>query len=68
MGGSGDRPSKRTHSLFIDDIKMYQESYRRLQAVNELIVKASNGTGAWYGVMKCAEAVFIRAKWLKGKV
>ena len=65
MGDPVDRPIKRRHCLFIDDLKVFRESHRRLQAVNEVTVKTSNDTEAWYGVKKCAETVFIRAKWLK---
>ena len=37
---------KRTHSLFIDDLKIYQESHQKLEVVNEIILKASMETGA----------------------
>ena len=39
---------KRKHSLFIDDLKIYQESHRKLEVVNEMILKASIDTGACY--------------------
>ena len=58
MGKGGERRVKRTHSLFIDDLKIYQETHQKLQIVNEMIVKASMDTGACYGVRKCAEIVF----------
>ena len=54
MGQPGKREVKRTHSLFIDDLKMYQESHNTLKDVNETIVQASHDTGACYGVAKCA--------------
>ena len=45
MGPPGQRLVKRTHSLFIDDLKTYQESHELLCAVNEMLVKASKDTG-----------------------
>ena len=57
----------RTHSLFIDDLKVYQENHARLEVANETIVQASLDTGACYGVKKCAEIVFKRGKMLKGE-
>ena len=45
---------KRTHSQFIDDLKIYQESHQKFEVVNEMIVKASMDTGACQGVKKCA--------------
>ena len=62
MGPPGQRLVKRTHSLFIDDLKTYQESHELLCAVNEMLVKASKDTGACYGVNKCAEMVFQRGR------
>ena len=35
------KKSKKTHSLFIDDLKIYQENHQKLEAVNEMIMKAS---------------------------
>ena len=67
MGPTRDRQVKRTHSLFIDDLKTYQENHQRLEIVNEMIVKASMDTGACYGVKKCAEIVFRRGKMIKGE-
>ena len=57
----------RTHSLFVDDLKVYQESRKILKDVNEMIVQASSDTGACYGVAKCAEIVFERVKMVKGE-
>ena len=67
MGESGGERVKRTHSLFIDDLKIYQESHQKLEIVNEMIVKASMDTGACYGVKKCAEIVFRKDKMVKGE-
>ena len=67
MGKGGDRVVKRTHSFFIDDLKIYQETHQKLQIVNEMIVKASMDTGACYGVKKCAEIVFIKGKMVKSE-
>ena len=58
MGSTRERNLKKTHSLFIDDLKVYQESHTKMKIVNETIVEASNDIGSRYGVKKCAEAVF----------
>ena len=60
------REIKRTHSLFIDDLKVYQEIHKILKDVNETIVQTSHDTGACYGVAKCAEIIFERGKMVKG--
>ena len=57
MEQRGDEKVKRTHSLLVDDLKIYQENHLKLEIVNEMIVKASMDTGACYGVKKCAEIV-----------
>ena len=67
MGKPGERKRKRTHSLFIDDLKVHQENHKRLEAVHEMIVQASHDTGACYGVSKCAEIVFERGKMINGE-
>ena len=67
MGEPGNRNIKRTHSLFVDDLKVYQESHEILKDVNEMILQASHDTGAMYGVAKCAEIVFERGKMVKGE-
>ena len=66
MGAVRERMIKRTHSLFIDDLKVYQESHKKLEIVNEIIVKVSSDTEACYGVEKCAEVVFKDGKMIKG--
>ena len=66
MGVAGGRQKKRTHSLFIDDLKVYARDHQRLEMVNEGIVTASSDTGALYGVKKCAEVVFVKGKMVKG--
>ena len=63
MGRPRKRNIKRAHSLFIDDLKTYQENHKMLQIVNETIVQASNDTGACYGVSKCAELFLREDKW-----
>ena len=55
------------HSLFVDDLKVYQESHEILKEVNEAIVQASHDTGACYGISKCAEIIFKRGKMIKGE-
>ena len=54
-------------SFFVDNLKVYQESHKSLKDVNEMIVQASNDTGARFGVAKCAEVVFERRKMVKGE-
>ena len=66
MGSPGGRDVSRTHSLFVDDLKVYQESHEILKEVNEAIVQASHDTGACYGISKCAEIIFERGKMIKG--
>ena len=66
MGMLDNRTIRRTPSLFIDDLKVYQENHDRLKGVNEMIVQASHDTGACYGVEKCAEIVFEHGKMVKG--
>ena len=67
MGEPGNRVVKRTHSLFVDDLKVYQESHQALKIVNEIIVQASHDTGACYGVSQCAEIIFKNGKMVKGE-
>ena len=57
----------RTHNLFVDDLKQYQESHQKLKDINEMLVQASHDTGACYGVSKCAEIIFEHGKMIKGK-
>ena len=52
MGPPGGRDVSRMHSLFVDDLKVYQESPEILKEVNEAIVQASHDTGACYGISK----------------
>ena len=44
MEQPGKRDVKRAHSLFVDDLKVYQESHKTLKDVNEMTVQASNVT------------------------
>ena len=67
MGAPNDRNINRTHSLFIDDLKLYQENEEMLELVNDTIAQASYNTGARYGVKKCAEAVYKGENMIKGK-
>ena len=67
MGEPGNRVIKRTHSLFVDDLKVYQESHEALEIVNEIIVQASHDTGACYGVSKCAEIILKNGKMARGE-
>ena len=65
MGPPGNRDVSRTHSLFISDLKVHQESHKILRDVNEVIVQASHDTGACYGVSEFAEIVFEREKMVR---
>ena len=67
LGQPGRRCIKRTHSLFIGDLTVYQENHQKLEIPNETIVKVSMDTGACYGVKKCAEIVFRKERMVKGK-
>ena len=67
MGEPGNHVVKRTHSLFVDDLKVYQKSPNALKIVNETIVQASHNTGACYGVSKCAEIIFQNGKMVRGE-
>ena len=67
MGEPGNKIVHRTHNLFVDDLKQYQESHKTLKDVNEIIVQASHDTGACYGVSKCTEIVFEHGKMTKGE-
>ena len=58
---------KRTHSVFVDDLKVYQESHHALKYVNEIIVQASHNIGAHYGVSKCVEIIFEHGKMVIGE-
>ena len=49
----------------MNDLKVYQKSHKTLKDANDMIVQASNDTGACYGVAKCAEVVFGRGKMVK---
>ena len=46
MGPPGNRYVSRAHRLFVDDLKVYQESHEMLKDVNEVIVQASHDTEA----------------------
>ena len=63
----GERHIKRTHSFFIDGLKVHQENHQKLKIVNEKIVKASMDTGACYGVKKCVRVIFKNGKVVKGE-
>ena len=52
MGQPGKTEVNQVHNLFIDDLKVYQDSHKILKDVNETTVQASHDTGAFYGVAK----------------
>ena len=51
-----------THSLIVDNLKVYQVIHKSLKDFDEMIVQASNDTGACYRVAICAEIIFERRK------
>ena len=65
MGQPRKRDVNCTHSLFVDDLKVYQDSHKTLKDVSEMIVQASNDTGACQEVAKCGEVVFEKVKIVK---
>ena len=67
MDQPGNREVKKTHSLFIDDLKVRQESYKFLNDVNETILQVIHYTGAFYGVAKRTEIIFERGKMVIGE-
>ena len=67
MDQPGNREVKKTHSLFIDDLKVCQESYKFLNDVNETILQVIHYTGAFYGVAKRTEIIFERGKMVIGE-
>ena len=66
MGEPGNRIVKRTRSLFVGDLKGYQESHNVLKNINKIIIQANHNTGACYGVSKCAEIIFEYGKMVRG--
>ena len=52
-GKKEDRAVKRTHNLFIDDLKDCQENHQKLEVLNGIIVQASRDTGAVMGKEMC---------------
>ena len=62
MRESGSRNVSGAQSLFVDDLKQYQESYQVLKDVNKIIVKGNHDTGTCNGVSKCAEITFEYGK------
>ena len=65
MGPPGNRILKMTHSLFIDDLKVYQQNHEKLKMVNETIVKVSQDAGVCYEAKKCAEIILNRGRMVK---
>ena len=55
MGPPDQREIKCIHSLFIDELKTYQQN---LKMAYEILVQASMDNRALYSVKKCAEIVF----------
>ena len=66
MGLPQERITKTTHSLFIDDLQVYQQNHQDMKATNEILVTASQDTGAMHGAKKCTDVVLKRGKMVKG--
>ena len=67
MGELSNCIKKRTYRIFVDDLKVYQETHNVLKNVNEIIVQASHDTRACYGVSKCAEIIFEHGNMVRGE-
>ena len=67
MGEPGNHIVKRTRSLFVDDLNVYQESHNVLKNVNKIIVQASHDTRACYRVSKCMEIILEYGKMVRGE-
>ena len=52
MGPPDKKKIKRTHNLFIDDLKTYQQNHQKLKMANEILVQVSMNTGVIYSVKK----------------
>ena len=58
---------KITHSLFINDLIVYQQKHEKMKMVNETIAKAIQDAGECYKVEKCAEIVSNRGLMVKAE-
>ena len=67
MGEPGNHVVKRTHSLFVDDLKVYHESHKALKIVNEIIVQASHDTGASMEYQSVQKSFTKTERWLEEK-
>ena len=65
IGQPGKPEVKRTHRLFIDDFKVYQESHNILKDVRKAIIQTSHNIGTYYGVVKYAEIISESGKMVK---
>ena len=67
MGAPRNRSISRTHSLFIDDLKQYQESHEIIKEVNEIIVQASLDTWVCMVLQSVWRLCLNVQRWLEGK-
>ena len=67
MGELGNINVGRTLSLFVNDLKQQQESYKVYIDVNEIIVQARHDNGASYSVSKCAEILLEHEKMVRAE-
>ena len=65
MGKPGNRVVNRTHSLFVDDLKMYQESHNALKIVKEIIVQAATIQELVMTYQNVLKSFFKMERWLE---
>ena len=53
--------------MFIDDLRSYQENHKQTEEGYEIIVRASNDTGAVYDVKNKQKVLFKRREMIKGE-
>ena len=62
IGTPDKREIKCTHSLFIDDVKTYQENHQKLKMANDIIVQATMDSRAIYGVKKNVLKLYLKCR------
>ena len=65
MGKSGNHVIKRTHSLFVDDLKVYQESHNKLKIVEEIIAQAATIQELVMTYQNVLKSFFKMERWLE---
>ena len=67
MNPPGSRDVGRTHSLLVNDLKVYQKIHKKLRDVSGVIIQTRHDAGVCYEVLKCAEIVLKRGKMVIGE-